>query len=112
MGLLGGGFGVLQNTIVLVIFVALVLLKGFAFIDACIRPLEAFPAADKQTKPFWLVLLGLSLLLQFLFPDPISFFTILGVVASAVYLVGVRPAVREYGGKRRPGTSDGPYGPW
>ncbi|GAB3404246.1 DUF2516 family protein [Flindersiella endophytica] len=112
MGLVGGGFGVLQNTILLVIFVAMVLLKGFAFIDACIRPLEAFTAADKQTKPFWLVILGLSLVLQFISPNPIGIFGILGTVASAVYLVGVRPAVREYGSRRRGGSSDGPYGPW
>jgi Protein of unknown function (DUF2516) len=104
-------FAALQNTIILVIFLAMVLLKGFAFIDACIRPLQAFPAADKQTKPFWLVILGLSLVLQFVF-DPISIFNLLGVVASAVYVVGVRPAVREVGGRRQGGSGDGPYGPW
>jgi hypothetical protein len=32
-----------------------------------------------------------------------------GTIAAAVYLAGVRPAVREIG---RPGKGDGPYGPW
>jgi hypothetical protein len=40
-----------------------------------------------------------------------NIFGLAAVVASAVYLVDVRPAVKQYRG-RRPGTSEGPYGPW
>ncbi|MGH3301718.1 MAG: DUF2516 family protein, partial [Streptosporangiaceae bacterium] len=32
----------------------------WAFIDAIIRPTAAFPAAGKQTKPLWLVILGVA----------------------------------------------------
>lgn len=104
-------FVALSGAISLALFVAMMGLKGFAFIDACIRPLQAYPAAGKQTKPFWLVLLGLSLLVQLIFWDPISLFNIVGTVVSAVYLAGVRPALREIGG-RRGGRNEGPYGPW
>ena len=35
-----------------------------------------------------------------------------GVVAAAVYLVDVRPAVKQVGGGGSRGTHMGPYGPW
>lgn len=92
--------------------VLLLALKGYAFVDAIFRPLDAFPAADKQTKPFWLVILGLSLVVQLVFLEPINLFNIVGTVISAVYVVGVRPALKEAGGNRGGRNSEGPYGPW
>ena len=35
-------------------------IETWAFIDAIIRPSAAFPAAGKQTKPIWLVILGVA----------------------------------------------------
>lgn len=90
-----------------IIFWATLALKAFALGDAAIRPKEAFPAVDKQTKVFWLIILGLAVVVGFVFPSGIGLLNIVGVVAAAVYLVGVRPAVREVSGGRR---GSGPFG--
>ena len=77
----------------------------WGLIDATIRPAPAFVAAGKLTKPIWLGILAVALVLCFF--QLTSIFGILGIVvavAAIVYLVDVRPAVREM----RPGN--GPYG--
>ena len=41
-----------------VISIAAFVFEAFAFIDAVRRPAPAFVAAGKQTKPIWLIILG------------------------------------------------------
>jgi hypothetical protein len=94
--------------IYLVLWVAQIGLKAFAFIDAVRRPEGAFPAADKQTKNFWLIILGLALLGQ-LVDGAIGIFAIIGTIAALVYVLDARPAVREVGGG---GRSSGSSGSW
>lgn len=89
------------------LWLLLLVLKAFAFGDAVMRPKEVFPAADKQNKVLWLLLTGLALLVHLLDSSPLGLLNLAGTIAAAVYVVGVRPAVREI--RRR---SDGPYGPW
>ena len=72
----------------LVIFFAIMLVKVFALIDAISRPPQLFPAHDKQTKQFWLVVLVLALISTFL-----GFLSLIGLVAALVYIVDVRPAI-------------------
>ncbi|MFD9790325.1 DUF2516 family protein [Streptomyces sp. NPDC059070] len=95
---------------------ALTALSLFALVDAAIRREDAFRAVDKQTKPFWLIILAVALLVSVLFPV-LSFLPIIGAVAVIVYIVDVRPAVRQISGGgrgrgRRGSSSDGPYGPY
>jgi hypothetical protein len=88
-------------------------IEAWAFIDALTRPTAAFPAAGKQTKPLWLVILGVAFVigiggaigrLQLL-----SIFPIVAFVAAAIYLVDVRPKIKSI----KSGSSrQGPYGPW
>jgi hypothetical protein len=73
--------------------VALLLVKGWALIDAVTRPTAAFPAADKLTKPAWLWILGLTFVAQIVFAYPFGLLSIAGTVAAFVYLLDVRPAV-------------------
>ena len=40
--------------------VAAFVVEAWAFIDAVRQPTGAFPAAGKQTKPLWLIILGVS----------------------------------------------------
>ena len=85
----------------------------FALIDAFRQSPAAFSGAGKQTKQRWLVFLGVGTALSFVSVPvvglgPLNFFNLIAVVAAAVYLVDVRPAVRPYRG----GGSSGPYGPW
>lgn len=72
-----------------VIFVVLLAVKVVALIDAITRRERNFVLAGKQTKQFWLVVLGLAVVSSFL-----GFLSLVGLVAALVYLVDVRPAVR------------------
>lgn len=65
----------------------------WAFVDALIRPAAGFVAAGKLTKPGWTAITGLAVLVIFFF-RPMSFLGLPAVIASVVYLVDVRPAVR------------------
>lgn len=103
------------NSLLGLLQLAFAAFAAFAFIDALTRREDAYRAASKQSKPFWLIILGIALAVL-LFPI-ISFLPIIGLIAVIVYTVDVRPAVREVsGGPRRGGSrgssSDGPYGPY
>ncbi len=83
----------------------LLVLVGWGLIDAARQPAPAFVAAGKLTKPIWLGILAASLLIVVVgLGGILGIFGIMVAVASIVYLVDVRPAVREM----RPGN--GPYG--
>nr|WSX51145.1 DUF2516 family protein [Streptomyces sp. NBC_00974] len=85
-----------------------------AFVLALLAREDAYRAADKQTKTFWLVILGVTVLVDFFLG--MLFLQIAGLVASIVFFVDVRPALKQVsgGGGRRSGgsSSDGPYGPY
>jgi hypothetical protein len=85
--------------------------EAWAFIDAIIRPQAAFTAAGKLTKTKWLLITGVAAVLGFagaMAGSVTGMLSVIAFVAAAVYLVDVRPAVRQI--KR--GASSGPYGPW
>ncbi|MYW67880.1 DUF2516 family protein [Streptomyces sp. SID8379] len=104
------------NSLLSLLNLALIVFSGFAFIDAAMRREDAYRAADKQTKPFWLIVLGIAFVVNWIF-GILSFLPIIGLIATIVYMVDVRPAVRQIGGggggrKGRGSSSDGPYGPY
>ena len=74
----------------------LLALAVWAFADAVARPAPAFPAAGKLTKPAWLGITALSAVFAWLF-GLLSLFGSVAAVAVLVYLLDVRPAVREIG---------------
>ncbi len=89
--------------------------EAWALLDALRRPKAAFPAASKQTKPIWLLILGIATLigvggvLNYL--QLFSIIPIVAFVAAVIYHVEVKPKVKAIG----PGPSRsqmGPYGPW
>ncbi|GHI82643.1 membrane protein [Streptomyces xanthophaeus] len=93
---------------------AMLALAVVAFVLALVAREDAYRAADKKTKTFWLVLLGITVLVDFFLPQML-FLMIAGLVATIVFFVDVRPALKQVsgGGKRRGGSSsDGPYGPY
>lgn len=89
-----------EQLLLLVLGLAVLALKIWALVDACLRPAAAFPAAGKLTKLAWVAILVAAVLLSGL--SVLSLFGLVGTVAAVVYLVDVRPAVRRL----RPG------GPW
>jgi hypothetical protein len=72
----------------------------WAFVDALVRPAAGFVAAGKLTKPGWVAITGLAVLVIYFF-TPMSFLGLPAIIAAIVYLVDVRPAVR---GLRRGNT--------
>jgi hypothetical protein len=86
--------------------------KIFALVDALRYSAQHYPAAGKRTRTFWLVLLGLALVIHMITPfNPIGLLSIIGTVAALVYLFDVRPALQQVSG-RGGGSVQGPYGPW
>lgn len=82
----------------------------YGLIDAIRTPEHAFPAAGKQTKQIWLIILGIATALAFVSLGSLGIFMIVAAIAGGVYVVDVRPAVKQTGGGR--GSNEGPYGPW
>lgn len=78
-------------------------LAFWSFSDALVRPAAAFPAAGKLTKPAWLAITGISVLLCLVGVGLLGLFGAAVAVAVLVYLVDVRPAVKDAG-------SGGPWG--
>ncbi|OAN32589.1 DUF2516 family protein [Mycolicibacterium iranicum] len=91
----------LQGLVGYVLFalqVAVLVASVYAFVHAAMQRPDAYTAAEKLTKPVWLVILGVGTLLALVLG-------ITGVaiaaVASGVYLVDVRPKILEIQGKSR-----------
>jgi hypothetical protein len=85
----------LQSTFMMLVTLVLFVVQTWAFIDAVSRRPEFFVAADKLTKPAWLLILGLGLAAHMLIWNPISLLNLLGTVAAIVYIVDARPAMRS-----------------
>lgn len=103
------GFG----TLLQLLYLAMLVLAVVALFFAATAREDAYRAANKQKKSFWLIILGITVAVNFVVP--ILFLQIAGVIASIVFMVDVRPAIKAVsgGGNRRGGSgSDGPYGPY
>ena len=78
--------------------IAVAVTTVYAFVHAARQRPDAYTAANKLTKPVWLVILGVGVLLALVLG-------ITGVaiaaVAGGVYLVDVRPKILEIQGKSR-----------
>jgi Protein of unknown function (DUF2516) len=102
------------NDFFLALGLAAFIVEIWAFVDAITRPSQAFVAAGKQTKPLWLIILGVAAAVGLggaaYGAGPTSFLPVIAFVAAAVYLADVRPKVKDF--KRGGGSSSGPYGPW
>ena len=110
----------IQNLVVLLLSVLAFGIEVWALIDAFTQKSGAFVAAGKLTKPLWLIILGVATALGFIaLPlggagvlGPFNLLSIVAVVAAAVYLTDVRPAVRQLRGRGGNSGRSGPYGPW
>ncbi len=89
----------LPGLIGLVLGLAALFLQGFAFVHCLVQRPDAFPAAGKWTKTGWAVVTGIAVPLTW-FAGVVSIFGTAALIASIVYLVDVRPAVREISGGR------------
>lgn len=86
----------------LVLLVAVLVTAVYAFVHAALQRPDAYTAADKLTKPVWLVILGAAVALaSMLYPVLGVLGMAMSACASGVYLVDVRPKLLEIQGKSR-----------
>ncbi|AXE79238.1 MULTISPECIES: DUF2516 family protein [Streptomyces] len=102
------------STLVWLLYMVMLVLAVVALFLAATAREDAYRAADKQKKSFWLIILGITVAVNLFVP--MLFLQLAGAVASIVFLVDVRPALRAVsgggGGRRGGSSSDGPYGPY
>ncbi|WP_373302245.1 MULTISPECIES: DUF2516 family protein [Streptomyces aurantiacus group] len=95
------------------LFLGMLVLAVVALVMAAMARDDAYRAADKQNKMFWMIMLGVTVAVNLLVP--ILFLQIAGLIATIVFFVDVRPAIKQVsggGGRRGGSSSDGPYGPY
>lgn len=81
-----------------VVILAALAVQVYALVEAAIQPAAAYVAAGKLTKPAWVAILAVALGVVFLS----GWFGPLGlaaIIATIVYFVDVRPALRRVGGR-------------
>lgn len=88
----------LVNSVVLVLQIAVAMTALYAFIHAAMQRTDAYTAAEKLTKPVWLLILGASVPLTMMLS---ALGATIGACAAGVYLVDVRPKLLEIQGKSR-----------
>jgi hypothetical protein len=71
-------------------------LELFAFVHCLLQKREAFPAVGTLSKGIWLALTGIGALLTFfLGVSPFGLLGLIGLTAAAVYILDVRPGIKE-----------------
>ena len=88
----------LVGYVLFVLQIAVIVTTVYAFVHAALQRPDAYTAAEKLTKPVWLVILGAGLLLALVLGIT---GTAIAAVAAGVYLVDVRPKILEIQGKSR-----------
>jgi len=84
-------------SVLTILKIAVLVTTVYAFVHAAMQRSDAYTAADKLTKPVWLLILGGAAALSLL----AVFGTVIAACAAGVYLVDVRPKLLEIQGKSR-----------
>ena len=98
-------FWVFESWVSLLIAVAMLGIKGFAFVSAVRFPQPAYEATGKLTKQAWCAILGLGFAAQLIVVTSSSSGMLFMVnlaftIAAFVYLADVRPALASVTGRR------------
>ncbi len=81
-----------QSWVMLVVTLALLAVKLFAFASALLYPADAYLAADKLNKPTWTIILGVAIAVHVLLLNAVLINLVL-TIAAFVYIADVRPAL-------------------
>lgn len=82
-----------EMTFMLIVELVLLVVKIFAFVNSLMYSAAAYDAANKLTKPAWMIILGLGLVVQLVMGGPLGLINLAFTVAAFVYLADVRPAL-------------------
>jgi hypothetical protein len=83
------------DAISLIIFIVSLAVEAWAFVHCALQRPDAFNAVGTLSKGLWLALIGGTVLLSMVFYTLGPLFTLIAVTAALVYLLDVRPAIRE-----------------
>lgn len=78
------------------VWLAILGVQVYALVDAAVRPAAAYAAAGKLNKQAWVAILAVCLVVGQLL-SLVSMLGLAAVVATIVYFVDVRPALRRLG---------------
>ncbi|GAA3395378.1 DUF2516 family protein [Cryptosporangium minutisporangium] len=95
---MGGWVGQVIGIINVVVLVVSLGLEAWAFVHALLQKAEAFPAVETLQKGVWLALIGGTMLASLLFYAFGMLFAMIALIAALVYLLDVRPRIREISG--------------
>jgi 4-amino-4-deoxy-L-arabinose transferase-like glycosyltransferase len=87
----------LVDTVLRVLQLAILVTAVYAFVHAAMQRPDAYTAADKLTKPVWLIILGVGAALTLIG----VFGMAIAACAAGIYLVDVRPKLLDIQGKSR-----------
>lgn len=92
----------IQGWIILGLGLLALAAEVYALVHAIRQRPDAFTAAGKQTKVFWVSALAIATLLGFaVLGSGFGLLAIIGIVIAGVYLADVRPAIDTVMGRRR-----------
>lgn len=84
------------RTIEWVLLIIALTVEAVAFVHCLLQRAEAFSAVNTLSKGLWLALLGGTMALSLIFASgPTRIFGLIAVIAALVYLLDVRPAIRD-----------------
>ncbi len=83
----------------LLVTIALVVIEAAALINCMTQRADAFPIVGSLSKNAWLGILAAALLVTlvcgFVFGQTISIFAFAAITAAAIYMLDVRPGLRD-----------------
>ncbi|HEY9474944.1 MAG TPA: DUF2516 family protein [Mycobacteriales bacterium] len=79
------------------VYVGVLIAEACALVDCVRRPTATFVAAGKLTKPAWVAITAVALVSSLYF-GIFGLLGLAGIIAAVVYLVDVRPAIKEVQG--------------
>jgi hypothetical protein len=79
----------------LVIKIVSVVVQGIALVHCLTQRGDGFAAIGTLPKGAWVAILAICILLTLLSSGPLGIFGLIGVAAAAIYLLDVRPGLRD-----------------
>ncbi|MFU8875259.1 DUF2516 family protein [Micromonospora sp. SL4-19] len=89
-----------RYVIELILLVFALVLEGVALVHAITQRSDAFAAIGTLPKGGWIAILAVCLVLTLLGFGPVSIFGLIGIAAGLIYLLDVRPGLRDLHGGR------------
>ncbi|GAB1643346.1 DUF2516 family protein [Krasilnikovia sp. MM14-A1259] len=79
----------------LVVLIMSLIVQGVALVHCITQRGDGFPAIGTLPKGAWVAILAVCLVLTYLISGPIGIFGLIGIAAALIYLLDVRPGLRD-----------------